>query len=405
MVCSKCGAEGHEATMCPIMRDAKGGEKRSMATAVPGTPLGGEREKSSGKMEEDDGDMSRRGQRESPRTPATDATKIGKLRALSQKLSPASDVPPMPGQSSNGSGAAASLEPSNADIMARLGSMMQNMATKEDLSSLKSDITKETKITVSEAVDPIKDEIAGVKEDMAGMHTRLQKLETAAPMTDRQDDSALHEKFKSIENEISYLRGAAASGGVGSTTTLVMGGFQGTSFEAAKIWIEKSLGYSANVFMMDQSADKFKGFLFIKLPSLGEAQTVLTKLKEAADKENRARGPTSRMWVDYKAPIEIRVVRGFLFGLRRQLMEWKVAVNPKSINVNMDTGILQVDKKDVVKAEVEGDEFKLEWLNSEWAHWGELQQSKELQEITKSARSRLASSRANTAKGAGKGPL
>jgi hypothetical protein len=288
--------------------------------------------------------------------------------------------------------------------MARLGSMMQSMATKDDLSSLQSDITKETKITISEAVDPIKDEIACVKEDMAGMQTRLQKLETAAPTADRQDDSALQEKFKSIENEISGLRGAAASGGVGSTTTLVMGGFQGTSFEAATIWVEKCLGYSANVFMMDQSADKFKGFLFIKLQSSGEASTVLIKLKEAADKENRSRGPTSRMWADYKAPIETRVVRGFLAGLRRQLMEWKVTSNPKCIQVSMDTGTLKVDGKDVVMAMVEGNEFKTEWLKPEWASWEELQQSKELQEIIKTSKDRLASSRANTVKGAGKGP-
>ena len=78
-------------------------------------------------------------------------------------------------------------------------------------------------------------------------------------------------------------------------------------------------------------------------------------------------------------------------------------MNPKGIKVNMYTDLLQVDGKDVVKAGVEGDEFKTEWLKPEWASWEELQQSKELQEITKQSKDRLASSRANTAKGAGKG--
>ena len=85
-------------------------------------------------------------------------------------------------------------------------------------------------------------------------------------------------------------------------------------------------------------------------------------------------------------------------------MEWKVASNPKCIKVSTDTGTLKVDGKDVAKAMVEGDEFKIEWLAPEWASWEELQQSKELQEITKTSKDRLASSRANTAKGAGKGP-
>ena len=50
------------------------------------------------------------------------------------------------------------------------------------------------------------------------------------------------------------------------------------------MWVEKALGYTANVFMMDQSADKFKGLLFTMLACPGDASTALTKLKEAADK-------------------------------------------------------------------------------------------------------------------------
>ena len=111
----------------------------------PGTQLGGEHKA------DDDVAMAKRGQRESPRTP-TDAAKIAKLDHLSKKLSPS--VLPMPGAAesdASGSGYAAtpvmanaeevqpsqptgqtstgSGEPSNADIMARLGSMMENMAT------------------------------------------------------------------------------------------------------------------------------------------------------------------------------------------------------------------------------------------------------------------------------------
>ena len=53
---------------------------------------------------------------------------------------------------------------STGDDMAKLFSMMSNMPTKDDLLTFKSDIKNEVKIIVSEAVDPIKDEMATLSE-------------------------------------------------------------------------------------------------------------------------------------------------------------------------------------------------------------------------------------------------
>lgn len=232
----------------------------------------------------------------------------------------------------------------------------------------------------------------------------VQKLKDTAITKDQVEDNvkASMPKIEDIESEISRLRGAATL--EGSTSTLTMGGFQGTSYEAAALWVEKALGYTytANVFMMEQSTDNFKGLLFIKFQSPLDASKALTKLKEATENENRGRSLKKRIWVEFKAPIEKRVARGFVFGLRRQLMEWEFP--SICINVEKDTGTLQVNKKDVVKAEVRGDEFTIEWLDPAWASWDILQQSKELEGLIKTSKDRLASSRASTAKGAGKGP-
>ena len=60
-------------------------------------------------------------------------------------------------------------EPTNGDIMARLDSMMQRMVMKEDMTALKTDITPETEIMISEAIDPVKNEIADVKLELEGV--------------------------------------------------------------------------------------------------------------------------------------------------------------------------------------------------------------------------------------------
>ena len=97
-----------------------------------------------------------------------------------------------------------------------------------------------------------------------------------------------------------------------------------------------------------------------------------------------------------------RVANSFLFAMRRQLIEWKFA--PKSIYVHTDTHIMKVKGADVLEAEVVGDEFQRHWLNEDWGQWTELQQSPELAQIQQSAKERLAKSRMETSKGAGKGP-
>ena len=57
-------------------------------------------------------------------------------------------------------------------IMETLTTILATMTTKSDLDSFKINIETSTKIIVSEAVDPIKDEVVDIK-------SRIQKLEEA----------------------------------------------------------------------------------------------------------------------------------------------------------------------------------------------------------------------------------
>ena len=88
--------------------------------------------------------------------------------------------------------------PTNADIMNRLDNMMSQMAMKDDMKILKSEITKETKIMISEAIDPVKSEIVDVKHTIESVQMRLHAVE-------HRKDETMTNQIKDIENAISEL--------------------------------------------------------------------------------------------------------------------------------------------------------------------------------------------------------
>ena len=79
---------------------------------------------------------------------------------------PLPDLPSFPAVSTNSSSSTEqrTAEPSNADIMSKLTSMMGQMALKSDLTSLRQEITQDTRASIAEAVVPIKSEIAELRE-------------------------------------------------------------------------------------------------------------------------------------------------------------------------------------------------------------------------------------------------
>ena len=72
--------------------------------------------------------------------------------------------------------------------------------------------------------------------------------------------------------------------------------------------------------------------------------------------------------------------------------------------MNKDLGFIKVEGKLVVKVEVKGHDFGVQWGDS-WAPWELLQKSSELQAFLIKARGNLEKHKARTSKGTGKGPL
>ena len=109
MVCTACGDPAHNVRTCPLI----------VGDGAAAT----------------DEDSGKRGPSDSPRTPAGEvSTKIAVLEGLKKGMSPTREIPvipPLPGQGTK-SGASGSTvsHPSNADIMSRLGAMMEVLVVK-----------------------------------------------------------------------------------------------------------------------------------------------------------------------------------------------------------------------------------------------------------------------------------
>ena len=171
------------------------------------------------------------------------------------------------------------------------------------------------------------------------------------------------------------------------SSTLAMGGFK-ISLDAATLWTNKVLQASkdhlpAETYKLGKPEEQFKGLLFMRFCSPSQATTALKSLKAAAFAENQSKESQDRLWCDFKTPIEERTCNGFLFGLRRQLIEWKFP--SQCVKVEKECHLLKVAGKAIVQVRVQGDEFKVNWLSQEWAEWPQIQTSNELAAIMKVA--------------------
>ena len=212
-------------------------------------------------------------------------------------------------------------------------------------------------------------------------------------------------KYKDIEADIAILRSVATSAG---HVTLVIGGLKQQSMEAATSWLHQCLEAAGNklpeeTYKMGPTDEPFKGLLFMKFTDMAEAQSALRTMKSKCFQENKHRDQKDRIWCNFKKPIEERLVTSFLMALRTQLIAWKYFAY--SVKVDLPAGALKVAGKVVLKASVENDKFKIEWVESDWEAWKDLTDSPEFIALRKSAEDRLSASRAQTSKGAGKGSM
>ena len=406
MVCSNCGDGKHNIVTCPKLRDVSIDEMMESQT--------GEADHSTSSQ----GDTKRRGLRESPRTPVTDAEKVAKLRSMSYKMSPNACVPPMPGHdvgeilsaveggpaqtASAGAppktqdpGAAGAADGSDTEglksMMNNMMAMMKNLST--DMQSVSSRID-ESNNKAQKAVDIAEKTETKVKEMQESAITK----KDVQDMIDQSISDEIDKKLRVFNQQPQ-----APTPGVTTPSSLIVGGLEGSSFEAAAIWVKGILEKMKSPTPIETytKGDAFKGLLWLRFGTAGGAKEALTAMKDTISKN-----PSNKAWCNYDLPIEQRVSNSFLFGLKAQLVAWKLP--KKYLNIDPDRNVMQVrtggKDKDIVRAWVDNDTFQIKWLAEEWAEWTELQQSPELTAMTSKAHEKLSSSRAQTSKGVGKGP-
>jgi hypothetical protein len=197
------------------------------------------------------------------------------LEELQKKLSPMRDVPPLPhGMGAGGSGGAGSADvPQTSDQkLDKIMEMMGKVVVKEDLATLKQDITKETKVMVSEAVDPLKSELHELS-------TRVKVLEgqgqTSANMISETVATAVDKKFQEMQTKFPQ-GGPQDSSLVKGEGTVIFSGL-GDDLEAATKFIDAEfaklkLGAPVDSYF---KGDEFKGMYYHRYDNLESANAAI----------------------------------------------------------------------------------------------------------------------------------
>ena len=294
--------------------------------------------------------------------------------------------------------------PTNADIMARLGTMMDTMVIKEDLNALKRDITQETKVSIAESVDPIKNEIADLKNDLASMEGRLTKIEQSPQHGDERpgapgSESTIHKKIEDIQKTIAQISaGETPRNGL----TIVTGGFKNaTDVKEVETWLSAQLvtkGAIAPILVYSKvlEDEAFKGIAFAKFANATAMDSALTIMSSGTMKYKG-----EEIWAKQEKPFSTRVAVRFLLGLKKLLIKWKF--NKKAVVFDDETLILKVEDDPKLTVNTIGDKIELEWSSQEWAQWKGLHDDEEYKQLLASCTQALAESIQKKKKGTGKG--
>ena len=216
-------------------------------------------------------------------------------------------------------------EPTNADIMSRLEIMMQNMVMKEDMANLKKDVTQQAKIMIAEAVDPLKEGISDVKQNVAGIDRRLSVVEHRSG--GEPADRSVQDKITALEAQLKSL--------CKSDFAMVIGGLHTSASEADAIKFVEDQLHKVGAKQPTSTYVKvtYNGFVCAKYAAKADKDDSIERLRKAGVYHNG-----SKAWVDEERPKEERAVRGFLFGLKKILVDWDW--QKMSIWADTDTGVI-----------------------------------------------------------------
>ena len=166
---------------------------------------------------------------------------------------------------------------------------------------------------------------------------------------------------------------------------IVVGNILGAaSIDQAKDWVSKRCGsigipQPADMFI---KSDEFRGILCAKCLSIAHRDSLISGIQAGAAAAGGA-------WTKIHQPIDERTVDGILFAMKRMLVSVESGYTNRAVQVNKDTKVLSGAGKDIVKAAVLDFQLGLEWCDSEWQKWDELQTAEDFTKIQHDVQQKL----------------
>lgn len=428
MPCKICGEDGHNAKTCPVGMEGDG----------------------------DGADTSRRGQRESPRTPAQEAGKFDKLRDLAKKLSPSTGIPPLPlgGKcASPADGGDATLKEThigfpagaNAGIDDTHGLAPRSLEGHGDAEFLRDPANKGTsgsgeltldaigqlldkkfspmnkslkmmetqmsdlKLEVRSEISSVQTKVSKVEDQMKLNGIRMNDFETKLDKHTAQlaqTDPGVLKKIDEIETSIKTMLSKPPSdpvpGPSTQTVTAVVGGLGGlASFEEAETWVRKHLGewgMSAPLRVYTKGDDSFKGIVFARFSSYAAMAAAADTI---SSKSLNVKG--HKVWSKPERPIHVRAPISFLFRLKTLMVSW--GYTRKSVYVDEDLGTMKICDVPILEASAKDGALNLHWILKDFGTWDQLQNNPDFLENIQKANSSLKASQEAKSKGIGKGSI
>ena len=195
------------------------------------------------------------------------------------------------------------------------------------------------------------------------------------------EDETLYAKIRDLEAQIAKI-----NDGEGHICKVVFGGLgEIGGAEAAEKWLkdtmkEHGLPAAQDIYF---KGDTFRGMLWAKFGSQGDRDRVALEMRNL-----KATAGGQVVWANPDQPVDVRAVDGFLFGLKKQLIEWGFV--RKEIWVDVDTKSMSITGcGTVVKGRVCEGKLTMDWCDGTWAAWQELHDAAEMKELIKKAEEKL----------------
>ena len=265
-----------------------------------------------------------------------------------------------------GGNISAAIGPTNTDIMEKLNTVMMSMALKTDVDAVKNDmggrlqilkdevqsIAQQTKMQISEAVDPVKNELADVRTDINQSTLRITKLE---------------EFMNSTINAGPRSPGAAQSNAVQDyEKTVYIEGLKTKTIEEAKEWVSQLIWQQWGPEPVAiYCKGEYRDFVFASFSTKENRDRMVQVLQNTKE--------TNGLRIKEDLPANLRAPKNILLGLRWKLMQWQF----KNVSTDKACTKLFAGNTTVLEITIVNNIMQYTW-DDEWKTWAELQNDQDV---------------------------